>query len=41
MLNPMCIHPACRNMYVTRVHGRSRISAGTNANAFVTPGMVC
>ena len=41
MLKAMCMIPPCRNMYVTSVHGRTKIHAGTNANAFVTPGTVC
>src|SRR5512143_4033624 len=40
MLNRMCMMSPCRNMYVTTVQGRTRIRAGTNANASVTRGIV-
>src|SRR5437660_1431113 len=42
MLNRMCVRRpgSCRNMYVMIVHGRTKISAGTNTNARVNQGSV-
>src|SRR5882762_4926402 len=38
MLKPRCHGPAWRNMYVTTVHGRSGISAGTRMRPCGTAG---
>jgi hypothetical protein len=32
MLKKRCMKPACRNMYVTSVHGRLNTATGTSAS---------
>ena len=41
MLNRMWVIDACRNMYVTTVHGWANTYAGMKTSALVSPGDVC
>ena len=41
MFSKMCMTLACKNMYVTIVHGRANAAYGANSSASVTPGIVC